>query len=109
PVPIWGVEGVVEIRRLARWADVVHAQDLLYAGTTFAGWWCPRHRTPLVISQHAPFIEYPSRLLRGIERVAYRTLGRLNASRAAAVVAGTEGGGRLLADPVGLLPERIRR
>ncbi len=109
PVPVWGLEGVAEIRRLVAWADAVHAQDLLYAGTTLAALWCPALRTPLVITQHAPFVVYPSRMLRGIQAAAYRSLGRFNAGRAAAVVAGTEGGQRVLEHAVGLPPDRIRR
>ncbi len=99
PVPLWGLEGAAEIRRLVQWADIIHTQELLFPGTFFSSWWC-RHRCPLIISQHNPFIEYPSAWLRGLEHIAIQTLARYNARQATAVVAGTPGGGRLLEELV---------
>lgn len=106
PMPLWGVAGALAARRLVRWADVIHAQDVLYFGTLFCAFWCADRR-PLVISQHSPFIRYPAAWIRGVERAAFATVGRFTAARARALVAGTPGGRRLLEDVLGVPPGRL--
>ncbi len=111
PVPLWGIEGAIMMRRLAGWADVLHAQDLLYPGTIWGAFWGSgilAPRCPLVISQHSPRIHYPSVFLRWLEYAAHGTLARFTASRACALVAGTIGGKKLLEEIVGVSPARTK-
>jgi glycosyltransferase involved in cell wall biosynthesis len=89
PVPIWGLTGWVEVRRLAQWADAIHTLDCLYLSSAMAVILAKRHGKPVVISQNVGFIPYRSPLLNGIERVAYATFGRLLLRHASHVVLAT--------------------
>jgi D-inositol-3-phosphate glycosyltransferase len=75
-----------ELRRLVRWADVVHAHDALYLTSAAALAAARRRATPSVLTQHVSFTPQPSRALDVIERGAIATLGR-SAKLASCVVA----------------------
>lgn len=76
PWPVWGAQGVREIARLVRWADVLHVHDCLYLGSALTVWLARRNGKPVLLSQHIGFARYRSRILCALERLAYKTLGR---------------------------------
>jgi len=76
PWPLLGLEGLREIARLVRWADLIHVHDCLYFGSSAATLLARRARKPVILSQHIGFVEYPSAILNGVERLANHTLGR---------------------------------
>jgi len=76
PWPIFGIEGLQELRTLVRWADVLHAHDSLYEASAVAALLARRARKPLILSQHIGFVKYRSKLLNGVEHLANQTLGR---------------------------------
>lgn len=74
--PLWGRAAARSVRRWVQWADVVNPHDCLYPGTLLALHWAARLGKPLVLTQHAgPWPFYQSRVLRGVQLAAYRTLG----------------------------------
>jgi D-inositol-3-phosphate glycosyltransferase len=77
PWPVWGAAGVKEVARLVQWADVIHVHDCLYFGSAIATLLARRVRKPILLSQHIGSVRYPSRILNGLERAAYSTLGRI--------------------------------
>lgn len=76
PWPIPGVEGMRELKRLVRWADLLHVHDCLYAASGAATLLARRARKPVMLSQHIGFVKYPFAFLNGVEHLANRTLGR---------------------------------
>ncbi|MEM7481599.1 MAG: glycosyltransferase family 4 protein [Acidobacteriota bacterium] len=76
PVPLWGPTGWRRLAELTRWADVLHVHDCLYPGSYFGAAMARRRGVPVFLTQHIGFVKYGSRLLNGIEHVAYRTMGR---------------------------------
>jgi D-inositol-3-phosphate glycosyltransferase len=89
PVPIWGRAGWRAVDTLARWADGLHVLECLYLSSAMAVAAARRHRTPVVVSQNIGFVAYRSGLIRGLEHLAYRTLGRWVLRRATHVVLAT--------------------
>jgi glycosyltransferase involved in cell wall biosynthesis len=65
-----------ELRKLVRWADVVHAHDALYVTTAAALAVSRACRTPSVVTQHVAFTPQGSRLLDSLERGVIATVGR---------------------------------
>jgi D-inositol-3-phosphate glycosyltransferase len=86
PWPVWGPAGVVEVGRLAQWADVLHVHDCLYIGSAAATITATRLQKPVVLSQHVGLVQYSARTLTMIQRLAYRTLGLAVLRRATRVV-----------------------
>lgn len=65
-----------ELRRLLAWADVVHAQDALYATSVAALMAARKRGVPSVLTQHVGFVPQGSAALDAGQRVAIATLGR---------------------------------
>lgn len=76
PWPVFGLEGLRELRRLVRWADMLHVHDSLYVGSAVTTLLARRARKPVILSQHIGFVKYHSALLNGVEHIANQTLGR---------------------------------
>lgn len=76
PWPLWGPGAVKEIACLAQWADVLHVHDCLYLGSALAVLFARRLDKPVLLSQHIGYTLYTSAVLTGLQRVAYKTLGR---------------------------------
>jgi D-inositol-3-phosphate glycosyltransferase len=89
------------LRALRRDADVVHAQDVLYA-TSLAALF--RSRAPVVVTQHVGFVPQRSRLLDTVERTATRLVGPA-ARRATRIAALTDDVAAWIADTWGVAAE----
>jgi glycosyltransferase involved in cell wall biosynthesis len=76
PVPVWGPTAIGELRRLARWADVLHVVEALYLPSAMAVAVARLAGKPVVLSQNIGFVPYRRRAIEWIERAAYATLGR---------------------------------
>lgn len=105
PWPLPGIEGLREISRLVRWADLIHVHDCLYATSSLATLLARRFGKPVILSQHIGFVMYPVTLLNGIERLANYTLGRAVLRSATHIIfctrAAEQFGGTLLTVPNG--------
>ena len=86
PWPILGAEGMREVNRLVRWADLLHVHDCLYEASGASVLLARRERKPVLLSQHIGFVKYPNALLNGVERLANRTVGSAVLRRATHVV-----------------------
>ena len=75
PVPLWGPPAWREVKRLARWADVLHVHDCLYVGSALGVAFGRSLGTPVLLSQHVGFIQYRSAALKAVQRLAFATLG----------------------------------
>ncbi|NGN92018.1 glycosyltransferase family 4 protein [Nocardioides sp. KC13] len=76
PFPIfWPSLLVIGWRAVGR-ADVAQIHDMLY----LSSWWialvCRLRRTPYVVTGHVGLVDHPSRLVRGVQRIVHRTIGR---------------------------------
>lgn len=89
PVPIWGLEAWREINALARWADILHVHDCLYAGSVWSVALGRRYKKHIVLSQHVGPVRYQNVLLNLLEESAYRTIGRAVLARATHLVYAT--------------------
>lgn len=87
PWPIPRPNLAKQIRGLARWADVVIIHGATYANSVLAVRAAKADRTPSLLIQSNPHVDYPEPL-DTVERVVDRTLGRWavrNATRVAAI------------------------
>ena len=89
PVPLWGREAWVALRRLSAAADVVHVHDCLYPGSAMAMLAARRAGRPVLLSQHVGIVPYQQRALNWIQRLGYATLGRAVLRRATRIVFAT--------------------
>lgn len=76
PVPLWGLAGWAELKRLATWADALHVIECLYVPSAMAMAAARGPVTPVLLSQNVGFIHYRLPLVNWLERGAYATLGR---------------------------------
>ncbi len=104
PWPVWGVEGIREVARLVRWADVLHVHDCLYFSSLIASIVAHRCRKPLVLSQHIGFVQYRSPILRGTEDLAYQIIGRFVLHRVSQLVFCTTAAETYLTTLLGIRP-----
>lgn len=110
PWPVFGLEGLRELTRLVRWADVLHVHDSLYAGSAVTTLLARRARKPVILSQHIGFVKYHSALLNGVEHLANQTLGRTVLRSATRLVFCTTAAKQFavpLADGAGMKPSFI--
>jgi glycosyltransferase involved in cell wall biosynthesis len=75
PVPLPTPRMLASLTTAARRADVVIAHGHVYPTSVYASWAARLARTPFVVVQHNPFVEYGAVLDR-VERAADATLGR---------------------------------
>lgn len=74
PVPLFLLNG--EVLSRIKYADVVHAHDMLYPSSLQAALAAKIFRKPFVLTQHAGFISYPSQVINFLQLLTNRTLGR---------------------------------
>ncbi len=76
PYPLWHPRTTRTVRQWVQWSDAVHLHDCLYLGSALALWHARRLGKPTVLTQHVGPVPYQSVLLRGVQALAYATLGR---------------------------------
>jgi glycosyltransferase involved in cell wall biosynthesis len=86
PYPLPSPSAVARVRRAVHWSEIVHLHDCLYAANIAVFWAARRGRRPVLLTQHVAEVPYPSALVRGMQSIAYASLGRAVLSRADQVV-----------------------
>lgn len=66
--------------------DVIHVHGSLYAQSMLGAMLARTRRVPLIITEHVGWVPYPSAVLRLVQRIAWRTVGRAVLSRAAGAI-----------------------
>jgi glycosyltransferase involved in cell wall biosynthesis len=72
----------VTMMRAVRKSDVVHVHDVLYPPAWIAAVCCIAFARPMVLTQHVALVDHPSWLVRSVQALVYRTMGRLVLRRA---------------------------
>lgn len=98
PVPVMSPTMLAALLRSAGDFDVVVAHGHVYLGSCYAALAAGRTRTPLVVIQHSPFVQYGLPTLNAVERAADRTAGRWVLQRADQVVAVSDFTGEFVRD-----------
>lgn len=75
PVPLFFLSR--EVISHVKTADIVHSHDMLYPHSLLAALIARRFGKPFVLTQHAGFISYPSRLTNILQFLTNKTMGRL--------------------------------
>lgn len=70
--PIWGVGGMLRLKRAISDADAVWLHNTLYLGNIVAFYWARKIGKPVIITQHTGIIPYKNPVLRGVLRCADR-------------------------------------
>jgi glycosyltransferase involved in cell wall biosynthesis len=78
PLSIFSVPAIRAIKS----ADVVHVHDALYPSSVVSVLLAKIFRKPITLTQHVPFISYPSSWLNMLQKIAYGTLGTFVFSQA---------------------------
>jgi len=76
PYPLWSPAGFSRLRHLVAGCDVVHLHDSLYLGNAAAARLARQLGKSVVVTQHIGEVPYRNPVLRGLLRVANRTLAR---------------------------------
>lgn len=75
PFPLFGPGLPRQMRRWARWADVVHIHDTFYLTSWAAARAARRARRPWLVTQHVELVDHPSALVTAVQRAVYRLAG----------------------------------
>ncbi len=87
PYPLFSpIHLLSALRAALQDADVLHAHGLLYLSCAAAVWLARRRGLRIIVAEHVGFVNYGSRLVNWVERVAFASIGRFCARRADAVV-----------------------
>jgi glycosyltransferase involved in cell wall biosynthesis len=86
PYPLPPPAAVSSISRHVAWSEIVHMHDCLYAANLAAFVAARRRGRPVLLTQHVAKVPYPNALVRGLQSLAYASLGRSVLSRADQVV-----------------------
>ncbi|MCQ3936905.1 MAG: hypothetical protein DPW18_07640 [Chloroflexi bacterium] len=84
--PIFSPALIPIVYRAVRWADIIHAQGMLYQNTLLALWLAKLSNKPTVLTEHAGFVQYNRPFFNKTQRVAVDTLGRASLSLSKSVV-----------------------
>ena len=86
PYPVQGPAGMSRINQQVEWSEVVHMHDCLYAVNVATFIAARRQRRPVLLTQHIAKVPYTNPLIRGLQSVAYATVGAELLSKADQVV-----------------------
>ncbi len=75
PFPLFGPGLVRQMRRWARWADVVHIHDTFYLTSWAAARAARKARRPWLVTQHVELVHHPSALVTAVQKAVYRLAG----------------------------------
>jgi D-inositol-3-phosphate glycosyltransferase len=87
PFPVFGPRFFSRAWRWVNWADVVHIHDVLYISSWIAAIFCRVVRRPYVVTKHVGFVAHRSPLVRAMQAIVTRVIGRLIISGAETVIA----------------------
>jgi len=76
PYPLQGPAAISRIRQQVAWSEVVHMHDCLYAVNVQTFVSARRLHRPVLLTQHIAKVPYTNPLIRGLQSVAYASLGR---------------------------------
>ena len=76
PYPIQGPAAVSRINEQVAWSEVVHMHDCLYALNVATFLAARRQRRPVLMTQHIAKVPYTNPLIRGLQSLAYASLGK---------------------------------
>lgn len=86
PYPLWHPSAAATTRKWTEWCDIAHCHDCLYPGTLLTLRHAERTGKPVLLTQHVGPVPYRSIVLRGIQELAYATIGRSVHRRVSQVV-----------------------
>ena len=75
--PLFPPSALKAIHEGVLWADVVHAQGMLYINSLLAAWLARASNRPTVLTEHAGFVPYSHWALNWSQRVAVNSIGKL--------------------------------
>jgi len=76
PYPVQGPAAMSRINRQVAWSEVVHMHDCLYAVNVATLVAARRQHRPVLLTQHIAKVPYTSPLIRGLQSLAYASLGK---------------------------------
>jgi glycosyltransferase involved in cell wall biosynthesis len=86
PFPVFSPWLAVAMWHQVRRAGIVHIHDPLYMTSWLAALWCRALGTPYVVHRHVGFVHHSSVVVRLVQEVVLRTLGRLVLAGASAIL-----------------------
>ena len=75
--PVIGPVGAWRLVRAVRRAEIVHIHDVFYMTSHVAVLAAKLLRRPYFLTQHVALVPHPSRLVMGVQRLVYATIGKL--------------------------------
>jgi glycosyltransferase involved in cell wall biosynthesis len=90
PYPVQGPASMSLINKQVAWSEVVHLHDCLYAVNVASFLAARRQHRPVLLTQHIAKVPYTNPLIRGLQSLAYASLGRAVLSNADQVAFETE-------------------
>lgn len=75
PIPNWN--SILNICKQVQWSDIVHIHDCLYFANFIAFLASLYFSKPLIVTQHIGLVPYREKYKNVIQKIAYRTIGRL--------------------------------
>jgi glycosyltransferase involved in cell wall biosynthesis len=82
PYPVQGPAATSRIFKHVAWSEVVHMHDCLYAVNVATFVAARRQHRPVLLTQHIAKVPYTNPLIRGLQSLAYASLGRAVLSKA---------------------------
>lgn len=76
PFPIGGIGLLRILWREIMKADIVHLHDVFYQSSWLTFFVTRWYQRPLFLTQHVGFVQHPSRIVMGIQRLIYGTIGK---------------------------------
>lgn len=90
PFPLFSPALILQAWRQLKRADIVHVHDVFYMSSWVAAALAWLARKPLLLTQHVAMVEHSSRLVMGVQRLVYATIGKWIFARARGIVAYNE-------------------
>ncbi len=92
-----------------RWADLVHAQGMLYLNTVLALLLARLLHRPAILTEHAGFVPYSNPFFNFIQSIAVHTLGRLSLTLSDAIIVPDTIVQQILEEKFSVPTQKIRR
>lgn len=76
PFPIGGIGLIWRLWKEVERNDIVHINDIFYESSWLACIFAKVKNKPLLLTQHVGIVEHPSRAVKFIEHIVYKTIGK---------------------------------